>query len=48
MVRVLVVDDNEQSLFLLAALLRANDFEVETAHDGAEAPGLRERNLRRW
>ena len=35
--RVLVVDDNEQSLFLLATLLRANDFEVETAHDGAEA-----------
>ena len=34
---VLVVDDNEQSLFLIATLLRANQFEVETAHDGAEA-----------
>ena len=35
--RVLVVDDNEEGRFVLAALLRANHFEVETAHDGADA-----------
>ncbi len=37
MTRVLVVDDNEQNLYYLDALLRGNDYVVDSARHGAEA-----------
>jgi len=37
MTRVLIVDDNEQNLYYLHALLSAHDFVVDTARHGAEA-----------
>src|SRR4051794_36348899 len=35
--RILVVDDNVDNVTLLATLLRAHNFEVETCHGGTEA-----------
>jgi CheY-like chemotaxis protein len=35
--RVLLVDDNEQNLYYLKALLAGHGWRVETAHHGAEA-----------
>jgi PAS domain S-box-containing protein len=37
MVRLMVVDDNEESLYMLQALLTGNSYEVITARNGAEA-----------
>ncbi len=37
MIKVLVVDDNEDNVYYLTSLLGCNDCEVETARDGAEA-----------
>lgn len=37
MVRVLIVDDNEQNLYLLRTLLDGNQFTVDVARNGAEA-----------
>lgn len=37
MTRVLVVDDKEDNLYYLTALLTANGFQVETARDGSDA-----------
>jgi two-component system cell cycle sensor histidine kinase/response regulator CckA len=37
MTRVLVVDDNEDNLYLLEVLLRANNYEVDLARHGADA-----------
>lgn len=37
MTRVLVVDDNEDNLYLLEVLLRANNYEVDVARHGADA-----------
>ena len=37
MKRILVVDDNQQNLYMLEVLLKGNGFEVETAKNGEEA-----------
>lgn len=37
MTRILVVDDNEDNLYLMEVLLGANDYEVEVAKHGADA-----------
>jgi PAS domain S-box-containing protein len=37
MTRVLVVDDRDENVYYLRALLSANGYEVETAHHGVEA-----------
>jgi PAS domain S-box-containing protein len=37
MQRILIVDDNEENLYYLQALLRSTEYEVNTARNGAEA-----------
>lgn len=37
MSRILIVDDKEDNLYYLSALLSGHGYEVETAHHGAEA-----------
>ena len=37
MIRLLVVDDRDDNLYLLRALLEGNGYHVETARHGAEA-----------
>ena len=37
MKRILVVDDDQQNLYMLEVLLKGNGFEVETAKNGEEA-----------
>ena len=38
MTKLLVVDDNRQSLYMAEILLKSNGFEVESASNGAEGP----------
>ncbi len=37
MTRILIVDDNEQNLYMAETLLKANGYEVESAKNGSEA-----------
>jgi PleD family two-component response regulator len=37
MKRILIVDDNEENLYLLHALLQGHGYEVEQARNGSEA-----------
>jgi len=37
MTRIMIADDNEQSLYLLEAILKAHGYEVMVARNGAEA-----------
>ena len=43
--RILVVDDKEENLYLLRALLGGNGYEMEEAHHGSEALELARRHL---
>ncbi len=45
MKRVLVIDDNSKNLYLLRTLLEGHGYEVEEAHNGAEALPLARKNV---